>query len=314
MIGTILVHLALISYGIGILTEQIRHRITQFILVFLALGLIFTPLGFGTERADRWLQVGSLTFQPSELLKITYILYIAAWLAGSDRRKKDLKAGFIPFLVISGIIATLLIMQPATSTVAILLGSAIIVYFLSGAKLSYVSGLILIGLISFAVLVYATPYRLNRVFNFLNPETNLQAGNYQLDQARSAVVAGGLTGVGFGQSTTKIRYLPEPIGDSIFAVIAEEMGFVGSIVIIGLFTVLVIQLFLLAKKARGRFGQLVLVGFGAVISLQAFTHIASNIGLIPLTGVPLPFISYGGTALAVFMTMAGLSLNAAKNG
>ncbi len=146
----------------------------------------------------------------------------------------------------------------------------------------------------------------------MNPEQNLQTTGYQANQAKIAIGSGGIWGVGYGQSTTKIHYLPEPLHDSIFAVIAEEFGFIGSITLISLLLMLVLRIFLVARKVRDKFGQLLLVGFGSLIAIQSFVNIGAISGLLPLTGTPLPFISYGGTALVVFMTIIGISNNIAR--
>lgn len=307
----------LAGFGLGFFIPLRWFRRLAVILLLanvVMLALVFTPLGFGTDRADRWLSLGGITFQPSEFLKITYILYIAAWLSGPEHRRKNFLTGFFPFALVSGIVAALLIFQPATSTVVIILASAVAIYFISGARISYILLLGLIGLLALALLVYITPYRKARILNYLNPNANTESGNYQLQQAKNAIESGGLFGVGYGQSTTKIGVLPEPIGDSIFAVIGEELGFVGSVSLVGLFGVLVVEMMLLSRRRQNRFTTLALTGFASVIGLQTFTHIGSNIGLIPLTGVPLPFVSYGGSALVVFLTMAGMAANAGKKG
>ena len=145
-----------------------------------------------------------------------------------------------------------------------------------------------------------------------NPELNTQSSSYQINQSLIAIGSGGIWGRGLGQSTTKLYYLPQPIDDSIFAVIAEELGFIGSILLISIFVILVIRSFLLSRKLTDEFGQLLMIGFGSLIGVQAFVHIASISGLIPLTGVPLPYISYGGTALAIFMTISGIMVNISK--
>ncbi len=168
------------------------------------------------------------------------------------------------------------------------------------------------GTSGFALIVYITPYRLDRVLNYINPESNPLGGGYHINQAKIAIGSGGMFGVGYGQSTTKIKYLPEPIGDSIFAVIAEELGFAGSLTLVGAFVLLVTKTLLLARKAPDRFAKLLLIGFASLIAIQAFVNIGAISGLIPLTGTPLPFISYGGTALAVFMTMGGIIANISK--
>lgn len=297
---------------------KIRYRHYEKIAIFLLilsvamLVLVFTPLGFEAGGAERWIRFGPLTFQPAEILKITFILYLAAWLARQGERHSSFYKGFLPLFVVLAIVAGLLFKQPATTTVVIIIASALIVYFVSGAKFRYIVAAGLAGMVVVALLVYFTPYRFQRVMNFLQPNANPLAGGYHINQALIAIGSGGLTGVGFGQSTTKIQFLPEPIGDSIFAVMAEELGFIGSFALIAVFAVLVLRILFLARKTRDKFGKLLLIGFGSLVGIQVFINIAAISGLIPLTGVPLPFISYGGTNLAVFMTMGGIIVNISK--
>lgn len=311
-------------YGLGLgfagfaAAYKINYRHYEKVAVFLlilsvvTLVLVFTPLGFKAGGAERWVKIGPLTFQPAEFLKITFILYLAAWLARQGERRHSFYKGFVPLLVVLAIVAGLLLKQPATTTVVIIIVSALIIYFVSGAKFRYIISAVLAGTVIIASIIYFTPYRLERVVNFLRPDASPLAGGYHINQALIAIGSGGLTGVGFGQSTTKIQYLPEPIGDSIFAVMAEEFGFVGSLALIAIFTVFVLRIFFLARKTKDKFGKLSLVGFGSIIGIQVFVNIAAISGLIPLTGVPLPFISYGGTTLAVFMTMGGIIVNISK--
>lgn len=282
-------------------------------LSIVLLALVFTRLSSGIQNTDRWLRLGPLTFQPAEILKLTYILYLAAWLSNPrKRRAEDFFEGFVPFLVVSGVVALLLVLQPATSTVAILIASGLVVYFVSGAKLRHIALVILIGLAGLALLVFVTPYRMARVTGFFHQSANTQTTNYQLNQALTAIGSGGLSGVGYGQSTLKINFLPAPLDDSIFAIIAEELGFLGAAALIVVLLLMVVRYYRLALKISDRFGKLILVGFGTVIALQAFVNIASISGILPLTGVPLPFVSYGGTALAVFLTMSGIAVNVSR--
>ncbi|MDO8430190.1 MAG: putative peptidoglycan glycosyltransferase FtsW [bacterium] len=300
------------------LTSRFYYRYYQnFAVVFLMISiilllLVFTPLGMTSGGATRWLHLGPFTFQPSELLKIFFIIYLASWLGSKSYRQHDFFGGFLPFLIILSLIGSLLLLQPSTSTAVILTVTALIIYFTSGAKISYIFSAIILGLIGFLIISYSTPYRWERIMSFINPSSNIQTSSYQINQALIAIGSGGLWGVGYGQSTTKLRYLPQPIDDSIFAVIAEELGFIGSIFVIFVFISLIIRIFLLSRKTSDEFGKLLLVGFGSLIALQAFMHIGAISGLIPLTGVPLPYISYGGTALAIFMTISGIIVNISK--
>lgn len=315
-------HQLFYGFGVGLIgfaaAYKIYYRRYQKLAVVLllvsiaALILVFTPFGFRAGGAERWVKLGPITFQPAELLKITFILYVAAWLAGDKARHKSFYGGFVPLFIIIAVIAGLLFKQPATTTVVIIIASAMIIYFVSGAKLRYLAGMGALGALALGSLVYLTPYRFERIVNFLDPDANPLSGGYHINQAKIAIGSGRVFGVGFGQSTTKINYLPEPIGDSIFAVMAEELGFAGSLALISIFAALVLKILLLARKTKDKFGKLLLIGFGSLIGLQVFVNIAAISGILPLTGIPLPFISYGGSALAVFMTMGGIVVNISK--
>ena len=281
-------------------------------IIFLI--LIFTSLGFSNKGASRWLNIGSFSFQPAEFLKLSFIIYIATWLSNKKINRQSFLQGFLPFIMISGFISALIIMQPATTILLIIMASTLIIYFASGAKIIHIASIILLGLLGLALIIYITPYRYKRIEAFFvnNPEKQ-ETSRYQINQSLMAIGSGGLFGIGFGKSTTKYKYLPEPIGDSIFAVLAEELGFIGSLFTISAFIVLFLKGFLIAKNSSDQFAKLIVIGFISIISIQTFIHIAAISGLIPLTGVPLPFISYGGTSLAVFLTMAGIIVNISKH-
>lgn len=277
------------------------------------LALVFTHFGLILNGTNRWLRFGPIQFQPAEIVKLIYILYVAAWLSNTKlKREHDIRGGLIPFLIVSGVIAGLLILQPATSTVAILLGSGLVVYFASGAPKRYLVGIILLAVLIIAAVVYVTPYRRARILGFMNQSADTQRQNYQVNQALIAIGSGGLWGVGYGQSAAKAN-LPAVIDDSIFAVIGQELGFAGAGVLIVLFCLFAVRLFWNARRVGDRFGRLLLIGIGTIVSVQAFVNIASTAGVIPLTGVPLPFVSYGGTALAAFLTMSGIAANVTKS-
>ncbi len=281
-------------------------------VTILLLLLVFTPLGVEANSATRWIHLGPIRFQPAELLKLTLIIYLAAWLSRPNmQRSSSLFRGFLPFLVVLGIVGALLLLQPATSTVMILLGTGMVLYFLSGAKLRYIAGTIFLMLVTVGLIIYATPYRRERILGFLEPGKHQETKNFQVSQALTAIGAGGFTGAGYGRSLMKSN-LPGSVDDSIFAVIGEELGFAGSASLVALFAALVFRFFLLARRAPDLFGRLMLVGFGTIIALQSLVNMGAISGLLPLTGVPLPFISYGGTALAVFLTMTGVAVNVSK--
>jgi cell division protein FtsW len=280
-------------------------------IVFLV--MIFTQFGVTAGGASRWLRLGPLMFQPAELLKLTFLIYIAAWLTNTKmNRVRNFMTGALPFFIICGIVATLLFFQPATSTVVILMVAGLIMYFVSGVPMKYIGIFCFVGVLAVGILIWRTPYRLERVLGYLNPTRDLQGSGYQRKQATMAIGSGQLWGMGYGQSPSKVNYLPAPLDDSIFAIAAQELGFVGSAGLVILFAILIFRMLWIARRARDGFGHLILVGFASIIALQALVNMGSISGLIPLTGIPLPFVSYGGTALAVFLTMGGVAGNISK--
>ncbi|MEK7195095.1 MAG: putative peptidoglycan glycosyltransferase FtsW [Patescibacteria group bacterium] len=310
----------LVAGGIGFfLAYFLNYRrlktfaIPLMLLGIVALAMVFTGFGVTSGGATRWLALGPISFQPSEIIKLTFIIYLAAWLSNPRmKREMSLGEGLIPFLIISGFIAALLFMQPATSTVAIILGAAVIMYIYSGTSVKNILAVLFLGTVAFALIIGSTPYRRNRILGYFRSETDSLGQNYQINQALNAIGSGGITGVGYGDSIIKTSRLPAPLDDSIFAVIAEELGFVGAGSLVVLFALLTFRMFWLARKMRDRFGQLILVGFGTIVTSQAIVNMGAISGMMPLTGIPLPFISFGGTALAVFLTMMGISVNISK--
>lgn len=293
-----------------------RFRKVAFILLLVTLGLIalvFTKLGVTAGGASRWLRLGPVTFQPAEFLKISFVMYLAAWLANKKAHTLgNYTEGLIPFSAVCALVAVLLVLQPATSMVVILIATGLIMYFLSGARLKHILMVVLIGIGVFGLIVYSTPYRRQRIMSFFDRNADAQGSSYQIQQALNAIGSGGLKGVGFGQSASKVSSLPAPTDDSIFAVVGQELGFVGAGSLVVLFGLIVVRMMHIAKRSRDRFAQLMVIGFCCIIALQSFVNMASISGLLPLTGVPLPFVSYGGTALAVFLTMVGAILNVSR--
>jgi len=316
-------HQLLYGLSVGILgflfAYKLRYQYFKkfaFILLLLNLGLlamVFTPLGRAGGGASRWLYFGPILFQPAELLKLTFLIYLAAWLVNPKmNRVQNLTEGVLPFFIICGVIGGLLLLQPATSTVIILIGSGIVVYFVSGARLWHILAIGFAGALILGIVIFFTPYRLGRIMTYLDPQKDATGSSYQVNQALLSIGSGGLWGVGYGQSTNKMKYLPTPTDDSIFAVVAQELGFAGASALVILFGMLIFRLLWIAKDLRDKFGQLLMVGFASIIGLQSIVNMGAISGLLPLTGVPLPFISAGGTALAVFLTMSGIAVNISK--
>jgi cell division protein FtsW len=281
-------------------------------LLFTA--LVFVPgIGLHAGGATRWLSLGFTTVQPAEFLKIGFVLALAWWLAPRSRQLADIKKGLIPFVAIVALPAILLLAQPNTSTTLLILATGAVMYFAAGAPWRDFGILALCVVIGLGALIFVRPYVLQRITTFIHPSANSLTSGYQIQQSLIAIGSGGLLGRGFGQSVEKFNYLPEPEGDSIFAVFAEETGFVGAAILLALFIALAARGVVIAGNSRDLFGGLVALGFSFVIILQAFINIGAMLGIIPLTGLPLPFISHGGTSLMAMLIMCGLILNVASH-
>ncbi len=292
-----------------------RFVVPLFGLALLLLILVFIPgLGTTVYGAARWVDLGLFSFQPSEIMKIAIIFYLAAWL--SKRGSKvayDFYEGFVPFLIVLSGVGFLIIKQPDTGTLGLIFCIALTIFFASGANLRHIFVLIASAFLTLFILIKMAPYRMQRFLVFLNPEHDPLGAGYQMTQAFLAIGTGGWFGVGLGQSRQKFNYLPEPVTDSIFAVLAEETGLLGSTIVILLFLFFLWRGIRVARSAPDAFGQLLAVGIVAWVVCQAFINIAAITGLIPLTGIPLPFISFGGTSLAVIMGAVGVLLNISRH-
>lgn len=281
-------------------------------LIFTA--LVFVPgIGFHSGGATRWIDLGFTTVQPAEFLKIGFVLVLAWWLAPRARQLSNPKVGLLPFIAILAIPSALLIAQPNTSTTLLLIATGAIMYFVAGAPWRDFGILAIIAIVAFVTIAIARPYVLKRIETFMNPAENSLSSGYQIQQSLIAIGSGGFLGRGLGQSVGKFNYLPEPDGDSVFAVFAEETGFVGAIILIALFVALAARGIVIAGHSTELFGGLVALGLSFIIIFQAFINICAMLGMIPLTGLPLPFVSHGGTALMAVLLMCGLILNVAAH-
>lgn len=292
-----------------------RWGFVALLLNMVLLAAVFLPVIGGHEGgASRWIYVGSFSFQPSELLKLTFILYMASWLAGrsSNAKKESLKTTLLPFVAVMGIISLFLILQPDVGTLGVIAATGLAMYFLGGTPIWHTFALMEFGCAALAFVVLIAPYRISRFLVFINPSLDPLGQGYQAKQALIGIGSGGLLGTGLGLSFQKFGTLPEPMSDSIFAVFAEETGFIGSALLILLFAALVWRVFVIAKRVPDRFSSLVATGIGIWIFLQASINIGAMLGLLPLTGIPLPFISYGGSALASELIAMGILLNISK--
>jgi len=283
------------------------------VLGIILLSLVFLPkMGYGQGEARRWIILGNFSLQPFELVKLSFILYLSAILGRKGENRKVIRESIVPFLVTFAIISILVLLQPNMSDFILVSLIAGLIYFLSGLRISYLITVGVLALGAFFVLIKVTPYRMKRLTVFLHPEIDPQGIGYQINQALLAIGSGGLFGLGLGHSIQKWKYLPEVIGDSIFAIIAEEFGLIGAGFLVLLFIFLAWRGFKIAKNAPDKFGYLLAGGIVGWLFLQAFINIMAICRIIPLTGMPLPFISYGGTALAVSLIAVGIVVNISK--
>lgn len=277
------------------------------------MGLVFVPnFGVHLKGATSWLTLGPVTFQPAEVLKLSLIIYLAAWLGDKRERIKDWKLGLVPFALVMGVVAGLLLMQPDLGTLGIVAMIAGGMYFAAGLSYRATAAVVLIIVTLVVGFAAFSPYRWNRIMTVFDPSRDVRGSGWQLNQSLIAIGSGGVWGVGLGQSTQKFGFLPEPIGDSIFAIIAEELGFVGAVGTIALFILTGLLLVWIARGASDGFGALIATGMAVWILGQAIVNMTAVTGLGPLTGLPLPFISYGGTSMIAMLAGVGIVLNIAR--
>jgi len=294
----------------------------------LLLLLAFLPVIGSASGAHRWIFLGPFSFQPSELLKLTFIMYLGALLANRVPKREEFhkakkwtldrllegKEALIPFVAVTGIISFLLIAQPDVSTLGVIGLTGIIMYFAASTPWWHTPFMVGGGLATLLLLIQIAPYRFSRLKVFLDPLFDPLGQGYQIKQALIGIGSGGITGVGLGLSFQKFGFLPEPISDSIFAVVAEELGFIGAAILVLLFLLFALRSFVLAKKIKDPFAKIVTIGIASWITLQAFVNMGSITGLFPLTGIPLPFISYGGSALVMELLAMGILLKLTAQG
>lgn len=314
-----------IAYGFGIggllfaVTSTLRYRYWQkialpfFLFAFGLSLLVFIPqIGFSAGGARRWIMLGPIFFQPSELLKFGFVVYLASWISTRQKILTTFRSGFLPFVVLIAAVGTVFVLQPDIGTFTVVMVAAIALFFIGGGRLRQLAFLILLGLIFLVLLSMLEPYRLSRIITFLHPSADLQGAGYHIRQALISLGSGGLWGRGFGMGRQKFNYLPEPTGDSIFAVLGEEFGFIGTIVLVIGFLAFAMRGLAISRQAPDNFGRLLGSGIVILITVQSFINIAAMINLVPLTGLPLIFISQGGSALAIALAQVGVLVNISK--
>ncbi len=279
-------------------------------LLIVAIGLlmlVFIPgIGVKVLGAHRWINLHFFILQPAEFVKLTLAIYLSAWFSTKE------KGRFLAFCLLIGLVLGLVMLEPDMGTAIIIMSEAFILYFLSGGSIrNFIFVIPALG-VAGLLLIKLSPYRAQRLATFLNPEQELQGSSYHVRQILIALGSGGFSGVGLGNSLQKYAYLPENTTDSIFAIIAEEMGFIGATGVILLFILVVWRGFIIAIHASDQFGKLLAAGITSFLAMQVFVNLAAQTALIPLTGVPLPFISYGGSSLIIDLTAVGILLNISK--
>ncbi len=303
----------------AVLTSHIDYKIWKkyafyilLIAIFVNL-LVFVPgIGFTHNGASRWINLRVFTFQPSEFLKISFIVYFAAWISKVKEKIKETKYGLVPFLAIISVIGGVALLQSDTDVLITVFLAGLAMLFVSGLKWRDIGILTITCLLVVGTLVYTRPYVRARINTFINPTIDKQGSSYQIQQALIAIGSGGWFGRGFGQSIQKFGYLPEPIGDSIFAVYGEEFGFAGTVLLLIIFVLFSVRGLKIVINTPDTFGAMVTLGIMIVIIAQFFMNIGAMTGMIPLSGMPLPFVSQGGTALIFFLAEAGIILNISK--
>jgi len=276
--------------------------------------LLFIPsLTLHYNGATRWIDLGFMSFQPSEFLKIAAIIYFAAWAQYAKERIQRMRFGLLPYIAIMAILSALLLVQSDTDTLVIIAVTGIVMFWVGGMPTRHVvlCGLFLACIV--ASVIAFRPYALERVKVYLSPGSNTQGSGYQINQSLIAIGSGGWTGRGFGQSIQKFGYLPQPTDDSIFAVAAEEFGFIGGFLLLSLYCVFAGSAFRIGNKSADVFGGLVAIGFAVLVIIESFMNMAAMLGIIPISGVPLLFVSHGGTALIITLAAAGIVANISKS-
>ena len=283
------------------------------LICFILLVLVLIP-GIGSIRngSRSWFGIGSLGIQPSEFAKLGLIIYVAKYLANNRKIIKDVKKGVLPILLVIGVFFLLIMLEPDFGTAMVIVLTLVVMIFISGVKLSFFIKVGLLGLIGIVGLIIIAPYRMERIVSFLNPWVDPLGSGYQIIQSLYAIGPGGLLGQGFLNSHQKQFYLPEPQTDFIFSIISEEFGFLGILIVTSFIAFIFYRIIKIALKENNLFKKYLAFGLGFGIIIQSLLNIAVVIGLIPVTGVTLPFLSYGGSSLLISMISIGIILNISK--
>ncbi|NBD22797.1 stage V sporulation protein E [Paenibacillus glycinis] len=284
------------------------------LLVCFGMLLIVLIPGVGVVRggARSWLGISSFGIQPSEFMKLAMVIFLAKLLAEKQQAVTQFAKGLLPPLGILGLAFGLIMLQPDLGTGAVMIGASLLIIYTAGARIRHLGSLALVGVAGLVGLILAAPYRLQRITAFLDPWADPLGAGYQSIQSLYAIGPGGLVGLGLGMSRQKFNYLPEPQTDFIFSILSEELGFIGGAAIILLFGILLWRGMRTAIAAPDTFGSLLAVGIIGIVAVQVFINIGVVIGMLPVTGITLPLVSYGGSSLTLLLTALGILLNISR--
>lgn len=284
-----------------------------FIITALFTLAVYIPgIGMSHGGATRWIDLGFTTVQPSEFLKLGFVIYVAALLSGTHKQLGTWRYGVLPFVGVLAIVGAITLSLPDTDTFLMMAMAGLAMFITAGARWKHIFLMGIAGILLLATVVFMRPYLMDRFTTFMHPDSDPLGSGYQIQQSLIAIGSGGMFGRGYGQSIQKFEYLPEPIGDSVFAVYAEEFGFLGSFMLILVLSFFTFRGFKIATQSSDLFGMLLVVGFMTLIVSQSFLNIAAMTAIAPLSGLPLPFISHGGTALMATLGALGIVLNVSK--
>jgi cell division protein FtsW len=285
------------------------------VIAFLLLVLVLIP-GIGREvsGARRWFRFKFLSFQPSEFANLAIIIYIADFISRKGRQISDFFRGLLPPICVLGVFALLILAQPDLGTTVALSSVVLLLLFVAGVRPAYIISLILTSIPALYLLIFSVPYRRNRILAFLNPWADPRGTGFQIIQSQLALGSGGIFGVGLGHSKQKLFYLPAAHTDFIFSIIGEELGLIGTLGVIIIFMAFLIQGLKITKSAPDKFGYFLAMGLLLMVCLKATINIGVSCGLLPTKGLPLPFISYGGSSFIFDMLCLGILMNIARVG
>ncbi|GED30622.1 stage V sporulation protein E [Brevibacillus centrosporus] len=281
---------------------------------YASIGLLILVLIVGIEvnGSKSWLGFGAFGIQPGEFAKLGVVAFLARWLSDNQKQIVLFRKGLVPALAIPLVCFALIMLQPDLGTGTVLMGTAVVMIFASGARISHFAALGMVGVAGFIGLILSAPYRIKRITSFLDPWSDPLNTGYQIIQSLYAIGPGGLLGLGLGQSRQKHLYLPEPYNDFIFSIVAEELGFIGGTLILLLFLLLLWRGMRTAITAPDLFGSLLALGIIGMIAIQVVINIGVVTGMFPVTGITLPFLSYGGSSLTLMLTGVGVLLNISR--